>query len=130
MDTSVQELYDILQIPTDVTVRKDGISFSMPTWMLKENASYEDYKNLLDKWLTRIKRKQNYGRTGELSRLCKQENRRNYERIRFRSADNAFSEKEDTRDNTSFRDNYLSEGRLSQESKGILSAEEAVSILG
>ena len=62
--------------------------------------------------------------TRRFSGLAGETANQRYERIRVYSANNAFSKTEDTREHSSFRDNYISERGLSQESNGILSEEE------
>lgn len=109
------------ELPLDATVTQDEIFFAMPTWVLQENAKYEDYVNLLNNWYNKILKVFDNGRKGRFGRIYGQKAQGTYERSRFRGAD---STEQSERNYSSFRDNYLSERGISKESKAALSEQE------
>ncbi|MBR1543337.1 MAG: hypothetical protein IJ626_00375 [Muribaculaceae bacterium] len=111
-------------IPLDVTITKEGISFALPTWRLGENASYEEYKTLFKNWHKKIENIYKDGTERKLSGLGGQSVQRTFQKSRFRAANDRSSSEEQTRSYSSFRNNYLSERGISKESEGILSEQE------
>ncbi len=114
-------------LPLDATITENEIYFSMPTWKLGNQATVEEFKTLADNWTRKIISVFTHGKEGKLKGLVGQSCRPTYERSRFHSADNAYSE-DPTRSYASQRDHYLSDRHISQESGGALSASEGQEI--
>ena len=87
-----------------------------------KSPTYERYNEFLNNWINKIDIIYNYGKR-KFSGFGEQDYRRTYEKSRFHEADNSYSE-EDTRDYSSFRDNYLSKRGISQESSRVLQISE------
>lgn len=115
------------EIPLDATITEKEIYFSMPTWKLGDQATIEDFKELADNWTKKITSVFTNGKEGMFKGLVGQSCQPTYERSRFHSADNAYSDIP-TRSYSSQRDNYISERRISQESGGTLSESEGQAI--
>ena len=106
-------------MPTDATITEKEITFAMPTWLLPEGATYEQYKELANNWITLIETTFNNERTtGRLKGLVGENHRRSYEKSRFHSAD---STEGNERTYSNYRKNHLSEGRKGKTSEGIFS---------
>ena len=114
-------------LPLDATITENEIYFSMPTWKLDSNATIEDFKELADNWTKKIVSVFTHGKEGKLKGLVGQSCRPTYERSRFHSADNAYSETP-TRSYSSQRDHYISERHIGQEGRGTLSESEGQEI--
>lgn len=114
-------------LPLDATITDKEIYFSMPTWKLGDNPTTEGFKELADNWTQKIISVFTHGKEGKLKGLVGQTCQPTYERSRFHSADNAYSE-DPTRNYASQRNHYLSERHISQESGAALSAAEGQEI--
>ena len=112
------------ELPINSTITADEIVFYLPTWILGDTFSIEEYQELSEKWLNKIINIYNDEKEQRLSGLVKQPYRPTHERSRFHEARNAYFEEEDTRDYSSFGDNYLSKRGISQESSRVLQISE------
>lgn len=111
----------------DATITEHEIYLSMPTWKLDEPSTIEAYMALADNWTNKIASVFTHGKEGKLKGLVGQTCRPTYERSRFHSADNAYSD-EPTRSYSRQRDHYLFERNISTESQRTLSASEGQAI--
>ena len=114
-------------LPLDATITENEIYFSMPTWKLGDQVTIESFKEFADQWTNKITSVFINGKEGKLKGLVGQSCRPTYERSRFHSADNAYSE-EPTRSYSGQRNHYLSERKISKESKAALSETEGQEI--
>ena len=122
------------EMPISATVTKDGILLLLPTFALLDTDGFDnlsqeeqidkfvDFEKQWSKIVTNVFNE--LKKDEKLKRNFQSDSRRSYERSRFHSASNAYSETEQTRNYSSFRDSYLSERGISKESGSFLSEEE------
>lgn len=109
------------KVPLDATITSKEIVFNFPSWLVDSNLSEKErlaaYKNLLNKWSEKIKQIINKGKDGRFKDIYRKDFRRNYERIRFYSADSTESNE---RSYSGFRHNNFSaaQRRSISEEKG------------
>ena len=114
-------------LPLDATITEEEIYFSMPTWKLGDQATIEAFKELANNWTNKIVSVFTHGKEGKLKGLVGQTCRPTYERSRFHSADNAYSD-EPTRSYSSQRNHYISERGSHPEGGESLSESEGKDI--